>query len=359
MRLRFLSNKIPWFGKYSGYECLPNYFHKKTAYEIISSKNNKIEKIIGKIYQIKNGWYGIRPEEISSGMRFYRKIDENSISHILYLENHIHLLERDLKASKLLATIHLPIRQWKTDNLRLLSKLQNAILLYKEELQEFSEYINIDNLHVLKHGVDTDFFAPATANKVNKNKMLFVGHYLRNFDMFYKVYNQIHNNISSSLEYHFIIPGGFRTHPVLQKLTGYKNFFFHQNLSDDELLAHYQSSYLLLMPMNDSGANTAIVQALSTGLPILTTDVGGIRSYGGSNVFPIVKQNDHISMAELFNKYYHSEDYRNEIAVKQREFSLNYLGWESSANDHIDLYNKIFAKGIALNLLFLINCFIQ
>ena len=46
-----------------------------------------------------------------------------------------------------------------------------------------------------------------------------------------------------------------------------KNVFFHENLSDEGLLEQYQTSNVLLIPMNDSGANTAIVQALAAGLP--------------------------------------------------------------------------------------------
>ena len=44
--------------------------------------------------------------------------------------------------------------------------------------------------------------------------------------------------------------------------------------------------------MNESGANTAVVESLACGLPIVTTDVGGIRNYGGNDLFPIVNNND-------------------------------------------------------------------
>ena len=344
LKLKFLSNKIAWFGKYSGYECLPEYLPKYLNYEVIRSRKNNIEKVIGKLSQMKHNWYHVTPEEIFAGLKFYRKIDAKSIFHILYLENHIHLFKKHIKSTNVISTIHIPLRNWKIENLQLLSRLKNAIILYKEDFKGFSEYIDEKNVHIIRHGVDTNFFKPSETEKPIKNKVLFVGHYLRNFEMFYKVYKQIHRNISHDIEYHFIIPEIFRTNTILQKLKVSNNIFFHQNLSDQELLSHYQSSNLLLMPMNDCGANTAIVQALSTGLPILTTDVGGIRSYGGFDTFPIVNQNDELAMVELFDKYYNLEGFRDEISVKQRQFALKYLKWETIADEHINLYNKVIEE---------------
>ena len=346
IELKFLSNKIAWFGKYSGYECLPEYMPKNINCEIIRARKNNIEKVFGKLSQIKHSWFHVMPEEIFAELRFYKKINTKSIFHILYLENHIHLFKKHIKSTNVISTIHIPLKNWNTENLKLLSKLKNAIILYEEDFKGFSEYIEEKDLHVIKHGVDTEFFKPSETIKPMKNKILFVGHYLRNFEMFYKVYNLIHKNISPDIEYHFIIPENFRRNVILEKLKNIKNIFFHQNLSDEELLSHYQSSYLLLMPMNDCGANTAVVQALSTGLPILTTDVGGIRSYGGFDTFPIVNQNDELGMLELFDRYYKFESFRDEISIKQRQFALKYLKWETIANEHIKLYDKVFSETV-------------
>jgi glycosyltransferase involved in cell wall biosynthesis len=96
------------------------------------------------------------------------------------------------------------------------------------------------------------------------------------------------------------------------------------------------------MPMEDSGANTAIVQSIATGLPIITTDVGGIRSYGGGDVFPVTPNNNPVEMAKLFQVYYHDTSYREEISRKQRNYALINLEWNIIAKKHLLLYQKLY-----------------
>ena len=55
--------------------------------------------------------------------------------------------------------------------------------------------------------------------------------------------------------------------------------------------------------MSDSGANNAIVESLACGLPVITTDVGGIRDYGGGTIYPVVANEDDDGMIGLVEQY--------------------------------------------------------
>ncbi|MEO5647593.1 MAG: hypothetical protein ABIQ56_04480, partial [Chitinophagaceae bacterium] len=139
MKINILSNKIPWFGRFSGYECLPDYLPKKLELKVYTSKFNLVNKILGKIYKMKNGWNFLRSEDVLAEVQFMHGIRNSSISHILYLETHIHILEKiNDKDPRVIGTIHLPISQWKEKQLHLLSKMNNVIILYKEEMEEFA-----------------------------------------------------------------------------------------------------------------------------------------------------------------------------------------------------------------------------
>ena len=346
MKLNILSNKIGWFGKFSGYECLTDYFPKSVSLEITTSKKQFVRKAFGKLIQKYRKWNGTSPSEIFAEFSFINKMSVKSMSHILYLESHLHILPLiHKKKKKLVATIHLPISQWSDEKLEKLTCLNNAILLYEEEKEAFGKYIAPDKIHIIKHGIDINFFKPGDQALVKKNKVLFVGHFLRDFEMFMKVYYSLmDSDFGKELEFHFIIPVAFRKIPELAAIINSKTVFFHGGLSDEELLEFYQTSYLLLMPMVDSGANTAIVQAIATGLPIVTTDIGGIRSYGGGEVFEVIQRNDFEAMTALFTKYYNDSDFRNNVSEKQRDFALEQLDWNVVAKQHLTVYKTILGE---------------
>lgn len=342
MDLSILSGKIAWFGKHSGYEALTDYFPDEIDKKIIKSDKSFVGKVVGKIIQLIYKYENINTQDLFAELKFVCQINPKRVSHILYLEGHVHLIEKVKKGKdRLIGTIHLPISQWPEKRLKQLGKFEHAIILYEEEILLFAKFLPLHKIHLIKHGISTDFFKPNKNIVAVKNKVLIVGHYLRNFDMLFRVYKMIIDRPSNNFEFHLIIPALFRNIPELIEMGKNKNVFFYQNLSDEGLLEQYQNSYVLLIPMVDSGANTAIVQALATGLPVITTDVGGIRSYGGGDVFPVIKNNDVEGMVSLFYKYQQEPEFRNDIAKKQRQFALTYLDWNMIAKQHLDFYESI------------------
>ena len=95
------------------------------------------------------------------------------------------------------------------------------------------------------------------------------------------------------------------------------------------------------MPLNDGGANTAIVQALACGTPIVTTNNGGIKSYGGDDVFPIVENNDDKAMCDLTLQYLTDDNFAKECSKRLRSFSLKYLDWKTIAFEHFRYYQSL------------------
>ena len=343
MNISFLSDKMPWFGKHSGYDCLIPYLtYPKTNVKVISSKHSVKNKIRGKLEQIFTKQYSVNSLQLATEITFQKSIKHSDISHILHIEGHIHLLEKLKHVSNtLIGTIHLPLKMWPDFQLCTLKKLKQAIILYEAEIDRFQQFINRESIHFIRHGINTDFFQPGKANTTDQNKILFVGHYLRNFEMMEKVLTALQSSSYKNLEYHFIIPSLFRKSIFSDKVLNSKNIFFHENLDDAALLEFYQTSNLMVMPMNDSGANSAIVQAIACGLPVITTDVGGIRSYGGGSVYPVITNNDHDAMIDLVKQYLSDTIYRNNIAREQRVFAEQFLDWKIIAKQHFNLYRNL------------------
>lgn len=339
--ISILYNKIAWFGKHSGYECLLQFLKNNEQVLLFNaSENTWRKKIKGKYYQLKYKISNQTTFGLATGIGFLNN-KKRAIKHILYLENHLHLLEiateKDL--ATLIGTIHLPISQWNERQLNKLQKLQHCILLYEAEINLFKKYMPNAQIKYIAHGVDTQFFKP-NPQLISLDKIVCIGHYLRDFDCLVKVFNLIRIQ-KPKVSLHLIIPSIHRTGKELQSLSKLESVYFHENLSDEELLNYYQSSAFMLMPMKDSGANTAIVQAIACGTPLITTNCGGIKSYGGGTIYPVFERENHQDMADYAMELLTKNEVRLKLQQEMRLFAESTLDWPKIAEQHQQFYNEL------------------
>jgi len=346
MNINYLSNTIPWFGSHTGYEQLPK-FLKATEHQVhVTHSEKKLSnRFIGKLYSQYRGWK--QQNSYSSAAIFYFNISRSrggkSIDHILYLENYLVLLDSFQETPKnIIGTIHLPPDQWTPQMLQNLKRLSSATILYHRDIDFFESFVGVGRVKFVHYGVDTQFFYPAPQNVKMERRILFAGHYLRNTAMLHRVIDKL-SYLHPDLRFDLLVPEHARTAEGLLKLHEHPSVTWHKNLSDEELRQLYQQSYILLLPMNSSGANTAVVESMACGLPIVTTDVGGIRDYGGGEIYPIVSNDDDTSMISLVEKYLSEPDWRNKVSQDICDFATQELDWNVVAQKHLNAYRELLA----------------
>jgi glycosyltransferase involved in cell wall biosynthesis len=338
----FLSNKVPWFGNHTGYQQLPRYMQKLVSEtKIVSSKNCLTEKMLGKAYSLYRGWNDRNQPDAAAEFRF---ICANSVPdpvrHILHFEEHYLFFDRWEKAPRnFLATLHIPQGEVTPGEVDGMKRLSSAIVLYQKDIEYFESFVGKDRVRFIPHGVDVEFFSPR-GTEPQPNKLLFTGHYLRNTKMLARVISRLAAQ-HSGLEFHLLVPEAFRHLDGFEELKARNDIVWHQKLDDEALCRLISSSYLVMLPMRDSGANTAVVEALACGTPLVTTDVGGIRDYGGGTLFPVVKNDDDDAMVDLVNEYLNSSTRRNEVSRACREFAVTQLAWPIVAQQHLKTYESL------------------
>jgi glycosyltransferase involved in cell wall biosynthesis len=344
MRVSYLVNRIPWFGAHTGYEQLPRYVQAEgTETKLCTPHNTIFDRVLGKAVSMGRGHGRISQSDAAARWRLERTLRKpGTAGHILYGEEHV-IFWRDVAPAlrqRTILTLHQPAASppWTPRRIQGLAGLPHAIVLWQKNIDWFREKTGGD-VYFIPHGVDTEFFTPGQPAP-GPARLLYVGVHLRNTRMLARVIDKL---AGRDVEFDFLVPINRRSEAGLAELARNPRIRWHAGVDDETMRNLYRSARLLLLPMDDSGANTAVVEALACGLPVVTTDVGGIRDYGGGTLFPVVENNDDDGMVALIEKYLDQPGGRDEMSRACRAFAEAELSWPLAARRHLEIYRKALA----------------
>lgn len=343
--VNLLTSGPDWYGSKSGYyEQLVRWMPAYGPVNILRPSNNRLHRVLGKIHTLKNRLPArdqrLTYLELQGAKRANSRPDE--ILHVVNVEANLQILRQWERApSNVIGTIHMPAMTWTEEDLLLLRRCQSAIVLYSQELQFFESEIGKGRVKVVLHGVDTEFFSPVAKSIRNDHpRILFCGQWLRDFNMLEEVVLGVEKILPNST-FDFVIPDHARNHDPLVRLGSRANVNWLSKLSNEELLAHYRLCDVAIFPLLDCGANNALVECLACGIPIVATDVGGVRDYGGGSIFPLVQKGDAQAMVSAVVELLRDFDRSQIIGDKQRAFAKEFLSWPTICKQHFDAYREL------------------
>jgi glycosyltransferase involved in cell wall biosynthesis len=347
MRVLCLANRVPWFGAHTGYEQLPGYLEGAgIEAQVVTPGEGLLSRATGKMVSLLRGHGRISQSDAAARARLELSLrtQPDAVGHLLYGEEHLPFWQDAASEARQrsVVTLHQPLAQLGETKAKALAACPHVIVLWQREMEGFRERLKGGRVDFIPHGADIDFFRPAPKppERSGPVRLLYAGVHLRNIAMLTRVVRRL-NQRRENLHFDLLVPEHRRAEPGWAELRDEPNLTWHAGLDDEQLRALYQSAHLLLLPMNDSGANTAVVEALACGLPIVTTDVGGIRDYGGGTVFPVVENNDDEGMLILIEKYLAQPEWRDETGRRCRAFAEEALAWPLIARRHADVYRRV------------------
>ncbi len=209
-----------------------------------------------------------------------------------------------------------------------LSGLGSIICLSSEQQGEFE---SICDSRVIRttHGVCGEFFMRGNS-QAKECRLLFVGHWLRDFECLYSTMVKVWRK-DPSIMLDCVIPYQQRSHPVLLKLAKDERVSWHAEISADELRLLYQNAKLLFLPLIDATANNAIVEALACGLPVVSSDVGGIVEYINTSRGSLHPSGSYRKHAEGILSLLVNPTGLAEASGACSDFTKSNLGWDGIA----------------------------
>lgn len=343
MKLNLLAHNTPWYGSYSGYYGqLPKYLRQEVPETwTVNVRSGLFWRALGKLYSTSRRWPP-RNQELAASECMYglsTALRPEAINHVLNLEDHADFLSGMTRVPNLVVTVHFPPHRWKVESLRSIAPPRTFICLYRRDVEFFAEHLRCGQPRVVLHGVDVDFFCPPP-QAVTSTRFLYVGQFLRDVGLFLRAVKVL-RSVCPEAEFDLVIARHAMRLMEYQELSAMEGVKVHHDVSDEELRGFYQRARALLMPMEDFAASNAIVEAMSCGLPVITTDNGGAQDYGGGAIYPLVKAGDLDGLIDLARTYLADDGLRERVSSASRDFAVRNLAWKKIAAQHVEIYREL------------------
>jgi glycosyltransferase involved in cell wall biosynthesis len=126
-----------------------------------------------------------------------------------------------------------------------------------------------------------------------------------------------------------------------KKLGLEKKVKFLGRVPREKTFSYYQKADIFVLPSLNEGMSNAMLEALSSGLPIVSTDTGGADELvkEGVNGY-IVKMKDARDLAEKLEKIISNEELRVRMGRESRKIAEK-MSWEKVAKQYVNLYRNV------------------
>jgi len=265
-----------------------------------------------------------------------------SLYHVLYGDTDYWLLgfvRRMSRSNKLVATFHEP--DYGLDWLqidKITPHLDAAILVSESQREYFEKLMLPERIFVAPHGIDSSFFKPAEKFS-NEPVGITVGTHHRDPGSLSRALDRIYKEFPN-----------FRLKAVGARLEGGGNpalkderVEYYDGISDEELRDMYQSAGVGIFSLNQATANNAILEAMACGIPVVATDIGGVREMVGDAGI-LTRHWDGDSLAEGVLKVLRDREFAAQLGKAARDRVLQFR-YDRVAESMRGIYAQVLANG--------------
>jgi glycosyltransferase involved in cell wall biosynthesis len=238
---------------------------------------------------------------------------------------------------RLVATLHQPPALLD----RLLGPLAlsgfDSVVVLTEAMRDWAAArLGADRVVLIPHGVDTDFFTPGPPSGAAEGpfRLLAVGRWMRDYQAALRALARIRGcGVDARLtivcpEFPLRLPG--------------EEVAVIEGLSDTALRQAYRDADALFLPLTEATANNAILEALACGLPVISTEVGGVpAAVGEAGLLAPVGDDAALAAAVLVLARDGARRAALGAAARARAEALD---WRVVAARHAELYDRLIAS---------------
>jgi len=346
VKIKYIHRKIGHHAKHSGYDVLFPFMGLKAA-------SSRLAKWLTTILPSNIKWrlHRLRPQQVSDrgllpelGGLPFTMFGGKRICHFIYGEDTF--FYTPLWANKnciLISTYHYPETLLaERVNPATLRCLDAVVIVSNCQRPYFQRFIDNSKIHFIPHHIDTAFFKPPKQQiDSTEHRIITIGHIFRNHSLL----NQLIKKISltkpgGTVHFDLIIPES--KHAEFADL---KNVNLYSGISDETLLTLYNRATIGFMPLTDCTANNGVLEMMACGLPVVCTDIGGIRDYldeQGAVLFPADIDAD--SLTTVMCSLLDNQEQRKTMANYNRNKAQSEFSLTASKTKMLQLYERVLLE---------------
>lgn len=203
----------------------------------------------------------------------------------------------------------------------------------------------VGDYEVIRNGVDTQKYCPAENKAELREKHSIEGKGI--LIVAQHEQNKGHKNLIKAVsqlnqEYTLMIPSTGSLREELEHLADEENVNaeFYGKVPEEELIKLYQAADIFCLPSWNEGLPLSMLEALSSGLPVLVSDVADNskiveESEAGKTVRPKDVGNLRDKLEKLLNENL------KEKSINAREYAEKNLDWKKVAEEYLNIYREV------------------
>lgn len=241
---------------------------------------------------------------------------------------------------------------------KLIFNSATKIIALSNEDKEYISSLGVEKnkISVLPNAIEIDYLDKNGSNKesnikviekfVNRRLILFVGRIIprKGIEYIIKCIPKVIERFSNIV---FVLIGNGEYKPDAEKLCKYlgvtNHVVFLNNVSDEMLYNYYKSSEIFILPSLSEGLPTTILEAMYFDIPVISTDIPGIRSHFKDVALLVPPKNEH-ELSEAIIRLLSDKELAKSLHTKAKNLVVSSYTWDKVSKSYLNIYYDILGK---------------